>query len=396
MKIDFRQPRYVLPLVVMPFLILLFYAFKSSSFGSARKDMPMDSLQASLAQVSPEVQSRAIDGKLDAFRDRLGQADRYTAVNGLGEEVNGPEQAPLSLYNEREKFMLDSLEKLMKAHRQTGLNAAASAASYSQAGRYSSDNDPSGKADDALRRALADLKREQSIGRPKPDEDPMQLFKAQLSLIDSVSRANDPSAKISAPVKVTGEGVSADAGEILQVHKAKRLSTTFTTIRSGEKPALIPAMLDEALTVFSGSRLRIRLLEEVMAGPHLIPRKSYLYAEVSGFSAQRVLLSVNSAFVNGEILPLKLEVYDSDGLPGLYVPASAFREFSKDISSTAASAGTSSSVQTDNRMVMSMLSGVFQSANTALNKLIRRNKARLKYDTRIYLIDSSSLNNKRK
>ncbi|RYG33320.1 MAG: conjugative transposon protein TraM, partial [Chitinophagaceae bacterium] len=95
-----------------------------------------------------------------------------------------------------------------------------------------------------------------------------------------------------------------------------------------------------------------------------------------------------------EILPLKLEIYDNDGLPGIYVPASAFREFSKELSSSAASAGSSPEIRSDNRMVMSMISGVFQSANTAVNKMIRRNKAKLKYDTRIYLIDTESLKNK--
>ena len=394
MKIDFKQPRYVLPVVVLPFLLLLFYAFQSSSFNTEKKMQSSDSLQAGLAEVSAEVQSRAIGGKLDAFRDRFKQADGYTAVNGLAEEAGGPQQAPESLYNEREKFMLDSLAKLMKDKPGTFPNTRALTAGYQQAKDYATNPDRSEKADQALRKALSEINRERPLSRSKPDDDPMQIFRAQLSLIDSMSKANDPSARSGAVGKAGAAVEKTVAEKILQVRKSVPVNTSFTTIISHEKSTLIPAMLDEELTVFSGSRLRIRLLEEVMAGPYLLPRQSYLYAQVSGFSSQRVLLSVNSAFVNGEILPLKLEVYDNDGLPGIYVPASAFREFSKDLSSSAASAGTSASIQTENRMAMSLISGVFQSANAAVNKLIRRNKARLKYDTRVYLVDSESLKNK--
>ncbi|RYZ32176.1 MAG: conjugative transposon protein TraM, partial [Sphingobacteriales bacterium] len=307
MTIDFKQPRYVLPVVVLPFLLLLFYAFKSASFNGAGKSAPADSLQTALAGVSPEVQSKSIGGKLDAFRDRFRAADGYTAVNGPGEESETPQQEPPGLYSEREKYMLDSIAKRMKEKSGEMLNADASAARYRQRGSYSPDADRSDPADEALRKALSEINREKPADRGKPAEDPMQLFRAQLSLIDSLSKANDPSAKLRPPL-TKGSGIDKGAEQTLRVRKADPAETSFTTIRTDENPALIPAMLDEELTVYSGSRLRIRLLEDIMAGPYLLPKQSYLYAQVSGFSAQRVLLSVNSAFVQGEILPLKLEI----------------------------------------------------------------------------------------
>lgn len=394
MTTDFKQPRYVLPIVVLPFLLLLFYAFKSSPLSAGQTGPPADSLQTGLAQVSPEIQSKAIGGKLDAFRDRFRQADGYTAVSGLGEESGAALPPPASLYDEREKFLLDSLAKRMKEKSAALPGSYALDGAYSHPGNYVPGSDRLEQADDALRKALSDINKEKALTGHKPAEDPMQLFRAQLKLIDSLSKANEPSAKMSPAQTAGATSTERVAEKALQVRKAGAAGTLFTTIRKDEKSTMIPAVLDEELTVFSGSRLRIRLLEDVMAGPYLLPRQSYLYGQVSGFSAQRVLLNVNAAFVNGEVLPLKLEVYDNDGLQGIYVPASVFREFSKELSSSAATGANPGGFTTDSRMAMSVISGVFQSANTAVNKLIRRNKARLKYNTRIYLIDGESLKNK--
>src|SRR3546814_13027626 len=72
-----------------------------------------------------------------------------------------------------------------------------------------------------------------------------------------------------------------------------------------------------------------------MAGGNLIRKGTYLYAEINGFSAQRVKLTVSSIMYKGTVLPVRLEVYDHDVLPGLYVPASAFREFSRELGGSA-------------------------------------------------------------
>jgi hypothetical protein len=64
MKINFKQPRYVLPLILLPFLCLFFYAWKSS-FG---KDAPVqqngNTLQETVVDVSEEVKNKGIEDKL--------------------------------------------------------------------------------------------------------------------------------------------------------------------------------------------------------------------------------------------------------------------------------------------------------------------------------------------
>src|SRR5690606_21206904 len=113
----------------------------------------------------------------------------------------------------------------------------------------------------------------------------------------------------------------------------------------------------------------------------------YIYAQISGFTGQRVNLSVTSIMDGQHILPVRLEVYDHDGLQGLYVPASAFREFTKELGGNASQGVTlQQAAENNSQLVMSMVQKMFQSTTTAVNKMIRQNKAKIKYNTLVYLI----------
>src|SRR3546814_6122472 len=77
----------------------------------------------------------------------------------------------------------------------------------------------------------------------------------------------------------------------------------------------------------------------------------------------------------GTVLPVRLEVYDHDGLPGLYVPASAFREFSRELGGSASQGLTlQQQAENNNQLVMSLLQRMFQSTTTAVTRQIRKNK----------------------
>ena len=75
MKINFRQPRYVLPLIVLPFLCLFFYVYQ---MGFAKEEAPQqegDPLQGQIADVSEDVKNRALSDKLAAYREQYRRGD---------------------------------------------------------------------------------------------------------------------------------------------------------------------------------------------------------------------------------------------------------------------------------------------------------------------------------
>ena len=96
-----------------------------------------------------------------------------------------------------------------------------------------------------------------------------------------------------------------------------------------------------------------------------------------------------SVLVNGNILPINLSVFDIDGMQGLYVPASAFREMMRELGTNSVQGTTLESGSES--FFTSMASNLFSSASQTISNIIRKNKAKLKYNTYIYLINEKEL-----
>ena len=138
----------------------------------------------------------------------------------------------------------------------------------------------------------------------------------------------------------TGSGQNAD-GEVQKVVKKERPSSSYfnTVGRNTKKSKLITAIIDENVKAVEGSRVRLRLLDDVEIGDLTVKKGTYLYATMSGFGQQRVKGTIQSIFYDEEIIKVSLSIYDTDGLEGLYVPESEFRSTAKDIGSSAMSGG---------------------------------------------------------
>ncbi|TSJ39710.1 conjugative transposon protein TraM [Mucilaginibacter corticis] len=354
MKLNLRQPKYVLPIILLPFLCLFFYIWHSGPGSKKPAEKKQEELNGAVGQVSSVVRKENLQDKLDAFRNTFKEADGSSPVAAIS-----PEKPP----------QLDSLRKAVHA-----------------------------KFGD--RQAVEMLNH--SAGQPKPKiaidkpDDPMETFKKQMAYMDSLNKENDPAAKAERQKQQAAakrKQLEADQ-KIFAVSKADAGSEGFNTVMPDQDKTFIKAVIDENMTGYAGSRLRLRLLDDIVAGKLLVPKDTYIYASISGFSEQRVTLSIKTILSSGKILPVKLEVYDLDGLPGLYVPASAFRDFSKDLGSSSIQGVDIGSGTTS--FVMSAAGKMFQSTSSAIAGIIRKNKARMKYNSYIYLIDPDALQNAQK
>lgn len=122
------------------------------------------------------------------------------------------------------------------------------------------------------------------------------------------------------------------------VRKVKTASDYFNTLAvNAREPKLIKAIIDEDIKAVDGSRVRLRLLDDVEINECVVKRGSYLYATMSGFSSGRVKGNITSILIEDELVKVSLSLYDTDGMEGLYVPNSQFRETSKDVASGAVS-----------------------------------------------------------
>ena len=113
---------------------------------------------------------------------------------------------------------------------------------------------------------------------------------------------------------------------------------------------------------------------------------------MSGFSQQRVKGTVKSVLIDDELVKVNLSIYDTDGMEGLYVPRSSFRETTQDVASGAMSQSMSlndgSSTSSLGRWGMQALQNAYQKTANAISKNIRKNKVNIKYGTQVYLINS--------
>ena len=178
------------------------------------------------------------------------------------------------------------------------------------------------------------------------------------------------------------------------VKKVKTTSDYFNTIADADaEPNLIKAIIDENIKAVDGSRVRLRLLDDIEINEVVVPKGSYIYATMSGFGSQRVKGNVKSILIHDELIKVNLSLYDTDGLEGLYVPGSSFRETTKDVASGAmsnTSSLTSSSTTAGNALVQwgnQAISNAVQKTSNALGKAIKKNSAKLKYGTFVYLIN---------
>ena len=196
---------------------------------------------------------------------------------------------------------------------------------------------------------------------------------------------------------VTEISEQAEAEEVVKRHKED--NEYFNTIATNEpEHKLIKAIVDEDIKAVDGSRVRLRLLDDIDIGERTIAKGTCLYCTMSGFSQQRVKGTVKSVLVNDELVKINLSIYDTDGLEGLYVPKSSFTETVKDIAGSTVSQSMTindgSTTSTAGRWGIQALQNAYQKTANALSKNIRKNKVKVKYGTQVYLINSKEKRNK--
>jgi len=387
MKINFKQPRYILPVILLPFLCLFFYVFH----GKEKNKSPVKqtvAIQSDVGDVSAHVKKSALSDKLDAFRNTYKESDGITAVAPVTtDEASGTKLS--GNYSDRQRAQMDSIDRALKARFSSGITTPVK-------GQVVSAQDRQVTA--ALNALAAKRKTRAGTGNNSPgnvpaEKDPMAVFKQQMAYVDSMQKANDPALKAERLKEQAKAKAQAEQQPALEVRKAPGGSTDFNTIKPDGHSELISAMIDEELTAYAGSRIRLRLLEDIWAGKNLIPKGTTLYGLVNGFTQQRVTFVINSVLSGGQILPVKLSVYDQDGILGLYVPASAFRDFTKDLSGNTMQGVSIQSGSTGNQLLMSSMDKVFQSTSSAIANAIRKNKAKIKYGTYVYLVDPQTIQN---
>lgn len=90
----------------------------------------------------------------------------------------------------------------------------------------------------------------------------------------------------------------------------------------------IEAVVHENQTLISGSIIKLRLLNDISVDGNIIPKDNFVFGIVS-LSGERLQVEISSIRVGHSLFPVKLIVYDMDGLPGIYIPGAITRDVAK-------------------------------------------------------------------
>lgn len=397
-KLNFKQQKYIFPLILLP--IILFLGFQITKYMGKEKQPKevTQELSLNLGETQDSILS-----KNAAYDNLFEKGDGRSMLDGIDKEDDSLQNYSDNLDDKQKRF-IDSL-KTVRALKNGSSTDLGKGSYYKQNNQRNSEekdfqrsaemirmlnNKSSGNAENANN--YSDSQTSSNYTKQERETDPVKMLKKQMLMMDSLEKAKDPEYQSAlAPenkLKKNKEKMTAFLNSTLRVDKSS-LNPSFNSISKEKKDNFIKAVIDENNKGYLGSRIRFRLLEDINVGKHKILKGSILYGQISGFSLQRVNLNVISILNNGEILPINLSVYDMDGMQGLYVPQSDFREMLREMGSNSVQ-GTQMDSSGES-FFTSLFSSLFSSTSKTISNMIRQNKAKLKYNSYLFLINDKEL-----
>lgn len=383
-RINFRQPKYMIPALV--YFPLLFTGYFVIDMLGTKKAETVDPSMQTTEYLNPNLPQAKVkddlEGKYESMLKSYGKIDDYSAVGNIDrEDDNAATETYERQVSEAEAEAMEGGGSMPPGSVEETLRRSASRGEAKANGDYPFPLTES-------ERLIQSQQREEAL---------REELEAALAQLRAQSEASVTGSHPSAAVQPQPESgaVSSPSGKDDAVQVVKRVmqsSDYFHTVSENDpQPDLIKAIIDENIKAVDGSRVRLRLLDDVQIGSLTMPKGSYLYAEMSGFSGQRVKGTVKSLLLYDEIVRVSLSLYDTDGLEGLYVPRSTFSETAKDVASGAVGSNMTISQGSYGNSLsqwgMQAIQNAYQRTTSAVGKAIRRNSATLKYGTFVYLVN---------
>lgn len=395
-KINFKQPKYMLP-AILYFPILFTGYFVIDMFYTEKAEIEDPTMQ-STEYLNPNLPQAKVkdelDGKYESMLKSYGKIDDFSAIENIDSEEEEQLEEYESQYTETDLESLDSTAlaaQLRAEEMQRQLQLSAERGNSMQDGEMP-------LALSETERLIQELQREKEM-REGLERALAQAREAGQNATETASQAGEVTVNGTITYNENAVNTPSDNDETQEVVKKNRQTSDFFNTLSENEPQsnLIKAIIDEDIKAVDGSRVRLRLLDDIEIGSVVMPKGSYIYAIMSGFGSQRVKGSVKSLLYKDELIKVSLSIYDTDGLEGLYVPSSSFRETSKEVASSAMSGNISMNQGSyDNSLAqwgMQAIQNAYQRTTNAISKSIKKNSAKLKYGTFVYLVNGKEKNN---
>lgn len=376
-QINWKQGKFIFPAVIFIPVVYLVYTFGHSCSRDSIEETSTDHINMEL----PEARTDGVSDKMSAMTSRYNKDNAFTVIDGIGieteqkESIDGDDEYNRELEQMiREAERIEQEQRLAELQRQIERNTS----QIPQTSYPYEDDGYNAYLEELERIKRNSIERQREIEQ-KPDPDELARQEAER--------------------KAKEEEIEREKNRPLLVSKSsdsnKESFNTVTSDYNAGESSLIRAMIDKTTKAHEGTRLRFKLLDDVTVGNVQLLKGTYLYGTISGFSSQRVMANINSILVGDKFLKVDLSVFDNDGMEGFYVPESAFREFMKQAGTNVlgqnmqfSSYGSYGSSLNGESLALQALQNIYSAGTNALTANIRKNKAKIKYNTIVYLINS--------
>jgi conjugative transposon TraM protein len=157
-------------------------------------------------------------------------------------------------------------------------------------------------------------------------------------------------------------------------------------ITDAKKSNAIEAVIEEDQTLVSGAVIKLRLLQDIYVKGMRIAKDQLVYG-ISSLSNERLKIMINSVRYSDNILPVSLEVFDMDGLAGIYIPGSISRDVSKE-SADAAISGIGLTTFDPSLGAQAASAGI-QAAKTLMSRKIKQVRVSVKAGYKVLVKDNN-------
>lgn len=364
-----RKFLLVLPLLVTPFLLLLFWSLGGGKGNDAEKEIPVTGFNTDLP---------AAQLKETREMDKMSYYDK--AAEDSGKLLSRQKQENYLSFNAEE----DSNES--KIYRQLeALNKVVTAPTTPVRRQTSFDDEP------AQRIVTHEpLPVQASI----PDTELQQLD----GMLEKILDIQQGSVTPSEPQAVAQPDSNAYGITLRQSVPVSQFGVPVNKLASGgfytaycdtttAHPGIEATVIQEG-TVSNGSTVKLQLLQDIVINGRQLTRGQYIYG-VAALQQERLLIAIRSIRCGNELLPVKIEVYDVDGIAGIHIPGSMSGEAAKQVTDRAMQALTLGSL---NPSLGAQAAGAgIETAKNLLSKKVRVVKVRVKPGYRVLLYNLGQL-----
>ncbi len=384
-----RKMLLVLPILVLPFITLAFWALgggKVTSNGNATVKIPERlNLQLPDARLKDDKKMNKLSyyeqaAYDSAKREELLRNDPYYKIKAIA--INDTDAVVDT--NEKKVYQkLAELDKVMNAKNdvKNEYDAYLKVRERSRPTAITPDVD-------RLEQMMDNIHESGKIGDPEMNQLDGMLDKIMRIQHPEEVRNNSIKFKEKVfPVSVTGDqkDVSLFGVDVPGAHSVR--DSGFYSIDAGpalEEPNSIKAVIHETRTLVNGSVVKLRLLTDVYVNAVLIPKGNFIYGKAS-LNGERLTIEIPSVRYGNSVFPVALSVYDLDGLDGVFIPGAITRDVAKESSDRAIQGVALSSL--DPSIGAQAASAGIEAAKTLLTKKVKLIKVTVKAGYRVLLKD---------